>query len=237
MTPLQQRAIEGTESFMKSLRRGEIDPKFANEILVNSTGGMPDDEEERDEWEIAVYGTLAHTASEILGTFPVLILDYNKYALLPDLSDETYNSLHRSGNYVWKKDQLPKNRPKTPYNITNKEIILKTNKYIAEASVTENVIIVPIVGKYENRTIIEIATIAVFPNWGAWCWRRKVNIGGRKHNYNFNKAVRDNNLDDFAINAILSSYGINATASAIINASIDGYKLIQYMAQDYFKAR
>jgi hypothetical protein len=171
LSAAEVRAIEGTNRFFKELTDGLVSPGDVNDRIVELAGPIPDDENESFAWESAIIGTTAHLGSELLGTFPVIILDYWPH---------TGRSVAR---IAWKTEKPPR-RPKTPHCITDAFIIRAASRRLGEAAVSNKIVVLPMIADHEGRKVFEVGLLAVFPVWGAWAWRRKINITRRsRHRY------------------------------------------------------
>jgi hypothetical protein len=170
--------IDQTNHFFEHLRAGRIDPQHVDAQLRDMTGG-PDDygEDYIDRWEMLIVGTIAHNASQDLGSFPIIICDWTRNK--------------REGNWCWQKDSRPSRRPKIPHRIKDQQLTMLSNKKMGRAATEGEVVVFPLVANYENRYIFEIALLAVFPVWGSWAFRHRVNVSKGLEDVGFRRMLND----------------------------------------------
>ena len=169
--------IDQTNRFFELLRAGRIDPEDAEGQLTALTGDYSDYPEGYiDRWEMLIIGTIAHNASQDLDSFPIIICDWTK-------DDPTRGSrwVGRNKGYWWQKDKRPERRPRPPHRIDDHELTRLANKTMGQASTIGEVVVLPLIADYNDRAIFEIALLAVFPVWGAWAFRHRVNVSKGTH--------------------------------------------------------
>jgi hypothetical protein len=179
--------IDQTNRFFELLRAGRIDPENAEGQLTNLTGDFNDyPEGYLDRWEMLIIGTIAHNASQDLGSFPIIICDWTK-----DAPEKRSRWVGERKSYWWQKDMRPKRRPKPPHRIDDHELTRLANKTMGRASTEGQVVVVPLVADYEGRSVFEIALLAVFPVWGAWAFRHRVNVTRGHPDVAFRRMLHD----------------------------------------------
>lgn len=140
--------IEQTNRFFELLRAGRIDPEDAEDQLTALTGGPEDyPDDYLDRWEMLIVGTIAHNASQDLGSFPIIICDWTK-------DDPTRGSrwVGRNKGYWWQRDKRPERRPRPPHRIDDHELIRLANKAMGRAATEENVVVLPLVADCDTPT-------------------------------------------------------------------------------------
>ncbi len=236
LTDVEIRAIEGTTEFFQELTAGLVSPDDANDRLLELSGPIPENEHEDRLWETSVVGTIAHDAGNIIGTPPVVILDWNANKIQVDS-----NHKRAPGAYVWAVEERPARRPRTPHRIEDNFLLGVARKNLGRAAVSKEIVALPIIANYEHRTVFEIAVVAVFPAWGAWAWRRKVHLAGRWSRSPFEAAIASDDATQLE-NWIVAAVGIgftrqNIQEAALEGASADAYWLTRDLAEDFQKGR
>lgn len=231
---VRENAIEGTTKYMIDVQAGKVSGKEANDRLVELTGGIPDynDDDSMIVWEQSVVGTLAHNISNINETYPVVILDWNSNAVFQDLASPHQYQKH--GHYVWETHRRPSRRPRPPHGITDELLIYNAKRQLAAAAATNKIVLIPIIGQHKGRTVFEVALLAVFPELGAWAWRKIVRLSNRWAKAKFDEALRDDKLLKWVISATIFSSGNDYAMDAIAQASLDSYIVHQHIARNFF---
>jgi len=179
--------IEQTNRFFELLRAGRIDPENADDQLTALTGDYNDyPHGYLERWEMLIVGTIAHNASQDLDSFPVVICDYSKYD--PKRGGRLVGA---DKGYWWQKNKRPSRRPRPPCRIDDHELARIANKTMGRAAAEEEVVIVPLIANYEGRAVFEIAILAVFPVWGAWAFRHRVNVSRGHPDVPFRRMLGD----------------------------------------------
>lgn len=188
--------IEGTTRFFKALQEGRFIPDNVEQHLTDYVGNHDDfDINYQHRWEELIVGTIAHEASLLFNSFPVLILDYNDKTTR--VSSTTDWKVQQTKAYVWNKNQRPK-RPKAPHRIEDHTLVRIANKHMTESRRNDQVIHLPIIANFEKRSIFEIALIVVFPVWGAYAYRARVNMRDQYQQWEFKQMLeqRTDSKDD-----------------------------------------
>jgi hypothetical protein len=246
-TQIEAEAIEGTEVFFDALIEGKItSPYDAVEILTTEYAPLPPEsagEDARDLWEVAIVGTVARMGSVILGTYPVVILDWDPECVY---AFERVPSYCFGGGWNWKEEDRPRRRPAAPRRVTDAALQQVALENIARAAPSEEgrLLMLPVLGPAGTggSSYFEGAVLAIFPAGGAWAFRRAITTRNQWARRAFEElapgdAVFSHILLDDAVINFDELRRQHAGREAFQLASVAGGHLIRQLAGDFRKKR